>query len=88
LLALRLATNPFAVVLYDNIGGHLADSPILVPPPYFNNKSQYSAFVSNWDPTSKSDESRLWTDDINQDGKPDVIVSLKFGPVGKVSFNF
>ncbi len=75
-----LPTTPFQAVIYDYNGSNLVDTPVFLPAPYFNGKPQYDAFVSNWDPVSKSHQSRIWTDDINQDGKPDIVIGTEIWP--------
>lgn len=48
------------------------------PAPYFN-KAEYSAYVSE-DPLNKTKQSKIWVDDINQDGIPDIIVGSEINP--------
>lgn len=49
-----------------------------IPDPYFN-KAQYASYVSS-DPANKTKQPRIWTDDINQDGLPDMIVGSEISP--------
>jgi len=48
------------------------------PAPYFN-KAEYSAYVSE-DPLNKTKQPKIWVDDINQDGVPDIIVGSEINP--------
>jgi hypothetical protein len=48
--------------------------PMPMPAPYFN-KPQYDAYMSQW--PGKTHNSRIWVDDLNQDGRPDVIVNAE-----------
>jgi hypothetical protein len=48
--------------------------PMPMPAPYFN-KPQYDAYVSQF--PGKTHNSRIWIDDLNQDGRPDVVVNAE-----------
>ncbi|MCW2646403.1 MAG: hypothetical protein JWP07_2512 [Pseudonocardiales bacterium] len=72
-----MATNAMQQYLYHYEGGQLVVPPIAMPAPYFNGKPQYASFPSNWDPYSKSHNSRLFVDDLNQDGMPDIVVGVE-----------
>lgn len=48
--------------------------PLAVLTPYFNDKPQYAGSVSIHGP-GLSDIPRLWVDDFNHDGRPDLLVS-------------
>lgn len=50
-----------------------------LPTPYFNDKAEYSGYVSD-NPLSKTKQPKMWTDDINQDGKPDIVVGSEIYP--------
>jgi hypothetical protein len=51
------------------------------PAPFFNGKAEYSSLTSFWDASgNKTHQSRVWTDDVNQDGKPDMIVGSEIWP--------
>jgi hypothetical protein len=69
-------TKPMEQYLYRFDGTSIDSSPIRLPAPYFNDKPQYAALKSGYG-ASKTHNSRLWTDDINQDGKPDVVVGAE-----------
>lgn len=59
-------------------GTSLALAGATIPDPYFN-KPQYASYVSS-DPANKTKQPRIWTDDINQDGRPDMIVGSEISP--------
>jgi hypothetical protein len=52
-----------------------------LPAPFFNNKPEYNSFTSFWDSSNnKTHQSRVWTDDVNQDGKDDMIIGSEIWP--------
>ncbi|TWO69051.1 hypothetical protein FN976_20140 [Caenimonas sedimenti] len=66
-------TNPMLNYIFRYDGTKLVTPGILLPKPYFNDKAEYAGFSSQWDPHSKTHTSRLYTTDLNQDGRPDII---------------
>lgn len=68
------------VVMFDRNGDALASVWSRLPGPYFNGKPQYASVPSYWDPKSKSHQSRLWSDDLNQDGVLDLVVGTEIWP--------
>lgn len=75
------STNPMQTYAYRYAGGVVATPPLLLPKPYFNDKPEYAAFESLWDPHSKTHTSRLWRSDLNQDGLPDILAGQEiWGP--------
>jgi hypothetical protein len=65
--------NPMLNYAYRYSGGRVVLPPVQLPAPYFNDKPEYSGFTSQWDPYSKTHTSRLWTTDLNQDGRLDIL---------------
>jgi hypothetical protein len=74
-------TKPMQQYIYSYADGKLIGNPAGLPAPYFNDKPQYSQFDSNYG-VSKTHNSRLWVDDVNQDGKPDIIVGGEIWSAG------
>jgi hypothetical protein len=74
-------TNPLLNYAY-RYDGTVRLPSVLLPKPYFNDKPQYAAFRSNWDPYSKSHTSRLWSTDLNQDGLPDILAGQEIWSAG------
>lgn len=68
----NLPTNIPQQFIYQYIDNKLQGYPIPLPPPYFNDKPQYSQYKSFR--TGLTHNARLWIDDINHDGLPDIIV--------------
>ena len=64
---------PARTYAYKYNDGVLSTPPALLPMPYFDDKAEYEAFESQWDPCSKTHTPRLWTTDLNQDGLPDIL---------------
>lgn len=78
------STNPMLNFAY-KFNGSLTLPPLNLPTPYFNGKAKYSQFISEWDPYSKSHTSRLWANDLNQDGLLDIMAGQEIwtsGPQG------
>jgi len=75
--------NTMQQFIYNFVNGKLIEPPISLPAPYFNNKPQYDKFISNWDPFSKTHSSRVWADDINNDGKSDIVVGAEIWDTDK-----
>lgn len=67
------SSNPMLNYAYQYSKGSLVTPAVALPKPYFNDKSEYSAFKSEWDPNSKTHTSRIWVSDLNQDGLPDLL---------------
>lgn len=65
-------TNPMLNYLF-RYSGSISKPGVSLPKPYFNDKAEYSGFASQWDPVSKTHTSRMYTTDLNQDGRPDII---------------
>ena len=59
--------------IYNFVNGKLVGPPVSLPAPYFNGKPQYTQYVSFLG-NSKTENPRVWIDDINHDGKPDIVV--------------
>jgi hypothetical protein len=66
-------TNVMLNYAYQYAGGVLTPTPVRLPTPYFNDKAEYAALSSHWDPYSKTHTSRLWLTDFNQDGLSDIV---------------
>ena len=64
---------PVRTFAYKYNDGVLSTPPVLLPMPYFNDKSEYEEFESRWDPCFKTHTPELWTTDLNQDGLPDIL---------------
>ena len=64
---------PVRTYAYKYNDGVLSTPPVLLPMPYFNDKSEYESFESEWDPCFKTHTPELWTTDLNQDGLPDIL---------------
>lgn len=60
-------------------GASISLAGATVPAPYFNNKAEYASYVSS-DPVNKTKQPKIWTDDINQDGRLDMIVGSEIYP--------
>jgi hypothetical protein len=69
-------------LIYGGNGTSTFSAPAVeLPTPFFNGKTEYNSVTSFWDSTSnKTHQSRVWTDDVNQDGKPDIIVGSEIWP--------
>ena len=60
------------IVLYQLNGTNIIGDPYILAPPYFNNKTQYLEYVSEY--TRKTHCYRVRADDFNHDGKLDIVV--------------
>src|SRR5262249_46315843 len=67
-------TNAMLTYLYPLADGKLTTPAKLLPKPYFNDKELYTQYFSQWDPYSKTHTSRVWSDDFNHDGLPDLVL--------------
>ena len=70
------ADNAMIQVLWPFVGGALIEPPKFLPAPLFN-KPAYAAFPSQWDPYSKTHTARLWVEDMNHDGKLDIVAGAE-----------
>jgi hypothetical protein len=68
-------STPMQQFLFTSASGKLVPPGRSMPAPYFNGKPEYASYVSQWDPASKTHSSRVWVDDLNQDGLLDVVVN-------------
>jgi hypothetical protein len=62
-------------VLWDLQNSELIGSPHFIGTPYFNNKSQYANLQSSIASAQPTHTYRIWVDDFNHDGKPDILAS-------------
>jgi hypothetical protein len=52
-------------------------APVTLPTPYFNGKAEYAGLSSWLDPDSKTHNAALWTTDLNQDGRLDIVAGAQ-----------
>jgi hypothetical protein len=57
-------------------GGFTATS-LSLPAPYFNGKAEYQSFESWLDPQSKTHNARIWSTDLNQDGRLAIVAGAQ-----------
>lgn len=64
--------NPFAIAVYPWEKNGIASQPAQIIPGYFNSRAQYANVKSEWG-YGNTHTYRLWVDDFNQDGLPDLL---------------
>jgi hypothetical protein len=64
-------------------GGQFTAASLTLPDPYFDGKPEYSNFESWLDPQSKTHNFRLWSTDLNQDGRPDIVAEAMIWSGGR-----
>jgi uncharacterized protein (TIGR03437 family) len=65
--------NHRGTVLWNLSGLRVSGAPVVLGLPYFDGKSRFSSYPSNWDPI-KTHSYRVLIDDFNYDGKSDILV--------------
>ncbi|MBV8636176.1 MAG: DUF4214 domain-containing protein [Burkholderiaceae bacterium] len=65
-------SNPFEIAVYSWSNNEIGTQPVQIIPGYFNARPQYASFSSTWG-AGNTHTYRLWVDDFNHDGLPDLI---------------
>jgi len=79
------STNPFTIAVYPWMGSGIGSQPSQIIPGYFNSRSQYANVSSAWGP-GNTHSYRLWVDDFNHDGKPDLIAGASLWTQATATF--
>jgi hypothetical protein len=66
--------NPMKIGISEFSGNDVSGNLLALITPYFEARPQYAAVASNWGPAN-THTFRVWIDDFNHDGRPDIVAA-------------